>query len=104
MNFTWDKLSPCWTPLTCPFLIIFIASIPLNVLLVVLQKPANGKAGRTTLSFLLPHVYCFPIQVAALLARNHPAERSLVLSLFAQLPRFGGDDAGAGGGGGSLNH
>ena len=41
--------------------------------------------------------------MAALSARNHPTECTVVLPLLPQLPRLRGDDAGTGGGGGPLD-
>ena len=43
------------------------------------------------------------LQMAALCTRNHPVERAVVLPLFPQLSRPGGDDAGTGGGGGPFD-
>jgi hypothetical protein len=70
--------------------------------LVVSQKEVSGKAGKPSFAFFPSDVYCFSAQIAALFARNHPAQRPLVLPLRLELPRFGGYDAGARSGGGPL--
>jgi hypothetical protein len=61
---------------------------------VVSQKPVNGKVSRLKLLSLPSDVYSCSVQVAALFARDHPAQRAVVLSLFPQLSRFRGNNAG----------
>jgi transposase-like protein len=63
---------------------------------VVSQKRVNDKVGKFSFAFFPSNVYCFSVQMAALFARNHPAQRAVVLPLCFELSRFRGDDAGAG--------
>jgi hypothetical protein len=70
-----------------------------GALAVVLQKRVTSKVGTSRFAFFPSNVYSYFIQVAALFARNHPTQRTVVLPLRLILPRFGGDDVRTGSGG-----
>ena len=66
------------------------------------QKRVNGRVGKPSFAFFPSDVYSFFVQVAAFFARDHPAQRAVVLSLLPELPEFRGDDAGTRSGGRSF--
>jgi len=61
---------------------------------VVSQKEGSGKVGKLKTLIRPFHVYSLSIQVAALSARNHLAQRALVLPLCLELQGLRTDNGG----------